>query len=344
MFFQLDRPLLTFYEFFKIYSIQKGGNAFINFWYDRHFYKDSKTYIAGYSDNGNPYYKTHYYSKQWYTGYATAVYVKQFSKRRNNTFVTRNNHRKNFSSSPKLLSSNTSLIIDGLNVCRWNKRDNGKPDLVILMTLLVKVAKKGYDFFCFFDANTPHVLNGNRSEVNYGVYKELIENHQKKFGEVPGRIRADDFILKAADTKKASIVSNDQFRDYITQYLWLRDDNRLLKGMVANEKLLIPSLGLEVPMRKDLKKIITHISKIFECLNGIQRRDNIQISCIQSYFSKTCLINYEPYLTTPAWRCNHHHYNQEYVAGWPNHQFPPTFDTTLLMPHRKIPELHLIPR
>lgn len=251
----------------KIYSIQKGGNGFINFWWDPHFYQVSEDYLAGYSNNGNPYYKTRYYRKQWYTGHATAVYVKPFEKRRRNTFVTRH-HRKNSSPSPILFPPDTSLIIDGLNVCRWKQSDNGKPDLLILMTFLVEVAKKGYDFFCFFDANTPHVLNGNRSEVKYRIYKELIENHKNKFGEVPGRIRADDFILKAADTKlkaadtkKAAIVSNDQFRDYVTLHPWLRDDKRLIKGMVANEKLLIPPLDLDVPLRKDLKKSLRTFQK-----------------------------------------------------------------------------------
>jgi hypothetical protein len=129
------------------------------------------------------------------------------------------------------------------------------------MTLLVKLAKKDYDLFCFFDANTPHELNGNRSDVNYSIYKELIGNYQKKFGEVPGRIRADDFILKEAGTKKASIVSNDQFRDYLGLHPWIRDDNRLIKGMVVNEKLLIPPLDLALPLRKDLKKSLHTFQK-----------------------------------------------------------------------------------
>jgi len=51
----------------RTYSAQLGGNALVNYEWKCH----KEKYIAGYSKNDNPYYKT----KKWFTGTATAVYA-----------------------------------------------------------------------------------------------------------------------------------------------------------------------------------------------------------------------------------------------------------------------------
>jgi len=62
-------------EQLKILTADLGGNGFIKFFWKKNIEKSSKKVIAGYSKNNNPYYKTEYSTKTYFTGSATAVYV-----------------------------------------------------------------------------------------------------------------------------------------------------------------------------------------------------------------------------------------------------------------------------
>lgn len=64
-------------ECLKLYSVQLGGNGFVKFYYEKNEERHSNSVLAGYSVNGNPYYRTEYSTKRWFTGYATAVIIKE---------------------------------------------------------------------------------------------------------------------------------------------------------------------------------------------------------------------------------------------------------------------------
>lgn len=64
-------------ERLKLFSAQKGGNAFIKYYFEKHEESEPETVLGGYSKNDNPYYNTIYKRKTWFTGYATAVLVEK---------------------------------------------------------------------------------------------------------------------------------------------------------------------------------------------------------------------------------------------------------------------------
>lgn len=57
----------------KLYSVQLGGNGFIDFYWERHVNFRESRELAGYSDHGNPYYRTRRERHVSYSGHAVAV-------------------------------------------------------------------------------------------------------------------------------------------------------------------------------------------------------------------------------------------------------------------------------
>jgi hypothetical protein len=67
----------------KFYAAQKGGNGYIQFFWERHTESLPEKYVAGYGPKGNPYYRTKYSTEVWYTGYATAIWAERRSGPKN---------------------------------------------------------------------------------------------------------------------------------------------------------------------------------------------------------------------------------------------------------------------
>jgi hypothetical protein len=216
-------------EFLKRYSVQLGGNAFVKYYWDKH----SERVIEGYGPRGNPYYKT----RNWFTGYATAVFVEPFRTPSRTADEDRSLVRKN--------QQVQSVVIDGLNVCYWSGAEKREPELTIVLTICVELARRHIPFFVFFDANTPHRLREAGDNTSPDVYKRLLDSWSTLFSEVPGRIKADEFILQKAHGDNAFIVSNDQYRNYVDAYPWVVSDDRLIKDTVAGDRVFIPTLGVD---------------------------------------------------------------------------------------------------
>ncbi|MDQ1318524.1 MAG: hypothetical protein QG588_2186 [Candidatus Poribacteria bacterium] len=239
-------------ERLKVYSVQKGGNAYIKCHWSEQEQRNSKTVLAGYGKKGNPYYKTVHSTERWFTGYATAVLVEPV-KKNNKVSLSLNKYSTN--RDPVKLPSVTGIntvIVDGLNVCRWSVAYDKAPDLSVLITLCIELAIKNINFFCFFDANTRYCLKGMQNDNQENAYTDLINKLPAFFGEVPGRTRADEFILQKADTDKGFIISNDQFKEYHEQYNWLDEGSRLIKGMVADNRLSIPRLKIDASIYDEM--------------------------------------------------------------------------------------------
>lgn len=64
----------------KWHSAQLGGNAFIDFIWERHVDFEEERYVAGYGPKGNPYHRTRRQKVITYSGRATAVRVAAVSK------------------------------------------------------------------------------------------------------------------------------------------------------------------------------------------------------------------------------------------------------------------------
>lgn len=76
---EMPNPL-ALEEFFKYETIVNGGNAFIKFHWTKHEGRHQETYLAGYSANLNPYYRSRWVQRIWYTGAAMAVLAEPIGK------------------------------------------------------------------------------------------------------------------------------------------------------------------------------------------------------------------------------------------------------------------------
>jgi len=217
-------------------AVLAGGNAFVNSRIEGHVEAIPETYLAGYSKNGNPYYKERYRNNRWYTGSATAVLLAtEKADREGRGEKGRSKKGEATGSRPQ------RIVIDGLNVCYWG--DSETPDLSIVLDVASYLVEHGITFICYFDANTRYVIE----EHQRVFYRNLLRGeHSDRFVEVPGGATADEFILDEASRTGSAVLSNDRYRDFRSRFPWLKDESRLFKGLVVGDRIQIPGLGINV--------------------------------------------------------------------------------------------------
>jgi hypothetical protein len=133
-----------------------------------------------------------------------------------------------------------TLFIDALNLAYWCGRT---PSLRVPLALARQVLQQGHRAALYFDASARHRL-ADESEW----YAELLRYPEFCIGVAKG-IPADRELLKQANRHGACIVSRDRFRDHRKRYRRLIDDPaRLCTGIVSNERLLIPTLGIDIAL------------------------------------------------------------------------------------------------
>ncbi len=245
--------------YLKLYSAQLGGNGFIKYYWEKHIERESERVVAGYGHKGNPYYRTEHTTTVWFTGYATAVRVAPMHQ-----------PKQSNQTSTKVEPADTSsknidlVVLDGLNICYWENSNASSPDITILLSLCTKLAKDKLPFVCFFDANTPHVINEHGGSNASYVYTLLTSSpFSLHFIEVPGGKQADEFILQKAQAVNGYIISNDQYRDFASRYPWITGGKRLLKGAVVNHYLQIPDLFIHCRISRDPVKAMDAFKSIF---------------------------------------------------------------------------------
>lgn len=151
------------------------------------------------------------------------------------------------------LPAQRPYIIDGLNVCRYRRT---KPSLRPLLTLVLELVHRDSRFICLFDAVTRYRLPESEREQ----YDILLDRLPDYFVEITGGIEADDFILLQADSTGSDVVSNDRYRKYFSQYPWLQAGERLIKGSIVGQALLLPGLGISVPLHRGVEAMIGQLA------------------------------------------------------------------------------------
>ncbi len=131
------------------------------------------------------------------------------------------------------------LFVDALNVAYWC----GQPaSLRLPITLIAGLLAAGHDARLCFDASARHQLNDDEH------YRRLIMLDALAF-EVPSGIPADRVLLRQANARHGAILSRDRFRDHRRRYRRLIDDpSRLFAGYIRNDRLLLPTLALDLPL------------------------------------------------------------------------------------------------
>jgi len=136
----------------------------------------------------------------------------------------------------------------------WN---GNKPQLSVLLTLIIALQKKGMSFSVFIDAATRHSLEDSK---DVDLLDEILSHESGMFTEVTGGVPADRFILfKAKKRKTTRIITNDRFRDHSEAFPFVNEDGRLLKGAVSEGAIMLPDLDLDYPLRKSCRRSWTDI-------------------------------------------------------------------------------------
>jgi hypothetical protein len=137
----------------------------------------------------------------------------------------------------------SAVVIDGQNVMYGSSNDQ-RASLLNVLGLTIELNQRRIAFKCFFDANTFHTLMsvGKKSEAY--AYRRLCYDFPDQFIEVPGHNRADDFLLDYAHSSGDPIISNDQYRDFATQYGWVTNSGRRASFLIHSGMMQIVGLGI----------------------------------------------------------------------------------------------------
>ena len=110
------------------------------------------------------------------------------------------------------------------------------------LTLAAHLRAQSRGAVLYFDASAPYKL-----EAEAELYGALLKTDLCV--EVPKGVPADREMLKQATRQGACVLSRDQFRDHRKRYRRLIDDPaRRFNGSVANGRILIPNLGLDIAL------------------------------------------------------------------------------------------------
>ena len=134
------------------------------------------------------------------------------------------------------------VIVDGSNVIFAD----GSKLVAGLKTCVDAITSKGSGCFVFLDANIFHKLEKMESgAAQVMMLKGMIAEANGTIALVPAGARADDFILKKADTEGCHVLSNDRYQPYLERYPWI-DQGRVHRFSFVEGRLMIPDLDIDV--------------------------------------------------------------------------------------------------
>lgn len=124
-----------------------------------------------------------------------------------------------------LLSKKHWIILDGSNIMYW--KGNGA-DIATVQDAIHSLSEQGYAPSVVFDANVGYKLC-NRYQGAAELAK-LLDLPIARVMVASKGTPADQVILAAARDKKAQVVTNDRFRDWIDQHPEVANEGYLVQG------------------------------------------------------------------------------------------------------------------
>ena len=118
----------------------------------------------------------------------------------------------------------TDIVVDGSNVMHWG----GDPSVKVLRAIVADLRAQGYRPRMFFDANVGYKLADRH--MSEGQVAKRIGVPPSDVTIVPSGEPADPFLLKDAETRSLTVVSDDRFRDWTVAYPWVRKKGRIKRG------------------------------------------------------------------------------------------------------------------
>ena len=157
---------------------------------------------------------------------------------------------------------NEFFVVDALNICK--ETSDGRARLTILLSLLLELKKKGYDFLCIFDESA---YGEFKRQNNQDFYKNLTKNYKDHFSKI--RETADEIVIFKANEKNCQIISNDNYTQYRQnpKYTWLQDNNRLVKVSVILGTIFAKKIDIETNEVEDLYAVWEELKPYLDAKN-----------------------------------------------------------------------------
>jgi hypothetical protein len=131
------------------------------------------------------------------------------------------------------------VVIDGSNVMHWRK---GVPSIEPVIEVIQQLEISGFAPGVVFDANAGHLLAGRYLHDN--DLGKLMNLPRDRVLVAHKGTSADPLVLTAARDMSARIVSNDRFRDWMTDYPEISDPGYVIRGGYRSGKIW---LNLDAP-------------------------------------------------------------------------------------------------
>ena len=128
---------------------------------------------------------------------------------------------------PERESTSNVVLVDGSNVAY--SIEGEPPHVANIIAVRDKLLEEGMEPIIVADAALRHQIDDTRK------YEQMIDDGLVR--QAPAGTDADYFILAFARELKASIVSNDRFRDRIKQFPEAKD--RVIRYMILNDDVVL---------------------------------------------------------------------------------------------------------
>ena len=117
-----------------------------------------------------------------------------------------------------------TIIVDGSNVMHWG----GDPSQMVLTRVIAAIVAQGYRPHIYFDANAGYKLFDKfMSEAAMAQISGVLPT---QVTVVPGGTPADPVLLEHAVSARVRVVTNDQFRDWKSQFPQIEKRGFLVEG------------------------------------------------------------------------------------------------------------------
>lgn len=120
------------------------------------------------------------------------------------------------------------ILVDGSNVMFWHDEE---PKLETVSRVVQDLRARGFKPGVIFDASVGYKLIGRyQDDAELAL---LLGLPADQVLVVPKGTIADDYLLRAARSLKARIVTNDHYRDWAERFPEVRKPGHLVKGGVS---------------------------------------------------------------------------------------------------------------
>lgn len=118
------------------------------------------------------------------------------------------------------------VVIDGSNLIYW--QDAAAPSLMPVKAAIAVMQSRGFVPGVIFDANVGYKI-GDAYRGDRALARELALP-QDRVLVVPKGVPADQYILEAARSLAAPVLSNDRYRDWAESFPEVAEPGRLIRG------------------------------------------------------------------------------------------------------------------